>query len=99
MNDLDHENYNCRVIYEDGQQQLIYANWLHNQGLDHWTGWQCQAGSRRLHIDKDFQVYSGECRNDYLGSALTGIVLLEKTVCKQTTCTGCTDDLLVTKHE
>lgn len=86
------------MTLDDGSEYLVYANWLHNEGLDHWQGWHCQAGSERILIDKDFMVYSGECKNDCLGSALDGIGLLSGTMCRQATCTGCTDDLMVSKH-
>ena len=94
----DHPNYNCRLTFEDGSQRLVYANWLHNERLDTWLGWTCMAGSRRLYIDKNLQVWSGECRNDHLGSALDGFVTLEHAICKQEVCSGCTDDLAVAKH-
>ena len=95
----NHENYNCRAITESGEEFLIYANWLHNNQLDSWRGWQCGAGATRLMIDKNFDIYSGECKNDYLGNALTDFQLLEHTICKQDRCTGCTDDLIVAKHK
>jgi len=94
----NHINYNCEIIIESGDKYRIYANWLHNQGLDHWDGWVCHAGNKRLYIDKDLQVFGGECRNDYLGSAIQGFGMLDKTICRRTTCTGCTDDLMVEKH-
>jgi hypothetical protein len=95
----NHDNYNCCATTQQGQQYLLYANWLHNNGLDHWQGWHCQAGTKRLHIDKNLQVYSGECLNDHLGSALDGFDLLDDgTVCQRPRCTACTDDLLVEKH-
>jgi hypothetical protein len=93
------ENYNCRITTDSGQEYLIYANWLHNEQLDHWTGWNCDAGVTRLLIDKDFEIYSGECKNDHLGSALKDFNILDQAVCKQERCTGCTDDLIVTKHK
>jgi len=93
------ENYNCCVTTADGEEYLIYANWLHNEGLDTWQGWTCEAGAVRLLIDKDFEIYSGECKNDHLGSALAEFTVLEHTTCKQSRCTGCTDDLMVTKSE
>ena len=78
---------------------VIDINWLHNEQLDHWQGWSCEAGATRLLIDKDFEVYSGECKNDSLGNALAGFDLLESSICKQDRCTGCTDDLIVAKHK
>jgi hypothetical protein len=94
-----HSNYNCKVTTQDGESSLVYANWLHNQDLDHWQGWQCQAGTKRLYVDKNLMVYSGECKNDCLGSALTDFEPLPNgTVCNQPTCSGCTDDLVTTKQ-
>lgn len=95
----NHKNYNCRVTTELSEEFLVYANWIHNEQLDNWKGWQCEAGASRLMIDKNFNVYSGECKNDSLGNALTDFTLLEHTVCKQDRCTGCTDDLIVAKHK
>ena len=92
------ENYNCRITTDTGEEYLVYANWLHNEQLDNWQGWICEAGSTRLLIDKDFKVYGGECKNDHLGSAIDGFDLLDTTTCQQLRCTGCTDDLIVAKH-
>lgn len=94
----DHPNYNCQITFSDGSQRRVYANWLHNQGLDYWQGWTCLSGSRRLYIDKDLGVWNGECRNQLLGSIDQGWQLIEHTQCQQPTCTGCTDDLMVAKH-
>ena len=93
----DHTNYNCAVTLDDGRTVKVYASWLHNERLDQWQGWICAAGAKRLYVDKNFDVYSGECRNDYLGSVIEGFSLLPNTVCRQSTCSGCTDDLLVEK--
>ena len=95
----NHSNYNCEITTDSGQTYQVYANWLHNNKLDTWKGWQCQAGTTRLSIDKNLNVYGGECKNDHLGHAITGFNLLDGTICQQETCTGCTDDLVVTKHE
>lgn len=93
------ENYNCRITLDTGEEYLVYANWLHNEQLDNWQGWICEAGATRLMIDKHLNVYSGECENDFIGSALTGFTLLDHTICKQERCTGCTDDLMVAKKK
>lgn len=99
MNDWhNHENYNCEITLDDGRQIRVYANWLHNQSLDDWQGWICHAGHKRLYVDKHLTVFGGECRNDTLGSALDSFNLLDQTICRQPTCSGCTDDLLVEKH-
>ena len=91
------ENYNCRITLDSGEEYLIYANWLHNEQLDNWQGWTCEAGATRLLIDKDLKVYSGECKNDLLGSAIDEFTILEHSTCRQQRCTGCTDDLMVAK--
>lgn len=93
----NHSNYNCEVATDTGETFRIYANWLHNNGLDSWQGWQCKAGSDRLYIDKNLQVFGGECENDHLGHAILGFQLLYSTVCKKSSCSGCTDDLVVAK--
>jgi len=98
INFENHSNYNCHITTNDGREYSIYANWLHNNNLDQWFGWKCFAGSERILIDKDFNVYGGECKNDFLGNALTEFDLLESTTCNQSQCTGCTDDLMVTKQ-
>lgn len=49
-------------------------------------------------IDGNLGVYSGECRHDYLGSALGDFNLVEETICRRDVCSGCTDDLMVEKH-
>ena len=50
-------------------------------------------------LDKNFDVWSGECKNDYLGNALKEWRPKNDTVCKQATCTGCTDDLITKKSK
>ena len=98
MNFEDHQNYNCEIETDTDAKYRIYANWLHNNNLDNWQGWKCWAGSTRLHVDKDLKVWSGECCNDYLGEADKDFKVLESTICQQSTCSGCTDDLLTEKH-
>jgi len=95
----DHPNYNCVITNRDGQQRRIYSNWLHNNQLDNWQGWQCDAGHKRFYIDKNFDIYSGECRNDLLGNVLQDWNLKTDTVCQHPTCTGCTDDLSTKKFD
>lgn len=96
----DQKYYNCKVTTADGKSYHINANWLHNNDLDHWQGWQCNAGYQRLLIDENFDVYSGECMNDNLGNLFTEWTPLDRpTVCKRSTCTGCTDDLLTRKNK
>ena len=93
------KNHNCRVTTDTGNEYLVYSSWLHNEQLDLWNGWHCDAGNTRLFIDKNFNVYGGECRNDHLGNALDGFTLLEHAVCQQERCSGCTDDLAVAKYK
>jgi hypothetical protein len=95
----NHQYYNCKITTESGEY-LVAANWLHNNNLDHWQGWNCDAGFKRLCIDENFDVYSGECQNDYLGNLLGHWDPLNSpTTCKQERCTGCTDDLLIGKNK
>ena len=100
MNFTNHAWYNCEILLDDGTKYRVDANWLHNQKLDHWQGWECDVGNTRIFIDSDLSVYGGECMNDKLGDADQDWQLLEKsTICKKTRCTGCTDDLLIYKKE
>lgn len=95
----NHQYYNCEIELSDGQRYKISANWLHNNDLDHWKNWSCDAGYKRLSIDKDFNVYSAQCENEILGNIFSGWVLHDgPSVCKRETCTGCTDDLLTHKQ-
>lgn len=76
------------------------ANTLHNNQIDCWQDWQCNAGHTRIYIKSNLDVYGGECLNDYLGRLDQDWQLLpESTVCKRTRCTGCTDDLLTPKRK
>ena len=96
----NHKYYNCEITLKDNTKYRVEANWLHNEQLDVWQGWACGAGQYRLMIDEQFNVYSGECLNDNLGNLLTEWKLLDKpTICQQTRCTGCTDDLIQYKKE
>jgi hypothetical protein len=95
---IKHDNYNCCITTQDGQEHLVYASWLHNEKLDCWQGYHCDAGNTRFHIDKNFDIWSGECKNDYLGNMLGGWSPKADVICKQTTCSGCTDDLMVKKY-
>lgn len=94
---IKHHNYNCKITSDDGETHLVYANWIHNNGLDTWQGWQCDSGRTRFYIDKDFEIWGGECRNDMLGNVLDNWELKLNSVCNRVTCTGCTDDLITTK--
>lgn len=94
----DHENYNCRITLKSGDSYQINANWLRNEGLDRWRNWHCKAGVTRLLIADD-QVYSGECRNQHLGTIDNWKLEETFTICNRESCTGCADDLMVEKHE
>lgn len=96
----DHEFYNCEVVLSDGATFKINANWLHNEKINYWQNWQCEAGYNRIFIDSDSNVFGGQCLNDYLGNLRTEWNLLNTpTTCKRERCTGCTDDLLAKKQE
>jgi hypothetical protein len=95
----NHTNYNCTITLESGEKYNVYANWIHNQKLDQWQGWHCNAGHTRFYIDKNFDIWSGECKNNYLGNVTDAWNLKTDTMCNRDTCTSCTDDLLTHKHE
>ena len=95
----DQYNYNCKIILDNGKSINVFADWLHNENLDHWKGWSCNAGVTRLSITENFDVYSARCNNNYLGNLKTGWNLLEKNICKQERCNSCTDDLLIEKSK
>jgi hypothetical protein len=95
----NHPNYNCKVTLDNGEEYLMYANWLHNEKLDSWQGWHCNAGATRFYIDKDFNLWDGECKNTNLGSVFGDWNVNTNTTCSRKTCTGCTDDLMTAKHD
>lgn len=95
----NHPNYNCKITTNTNEEYLVYANWMHNEGLDRWKGYQCNAGYTRFYLDKNFDVWSGECANDYLGNALTEWNVKENTICNQEICGSCTDDLIIGKKQ
>jgi len=94
----NHANYNCEITTDAGNTFRIYANWMHNHALDSWSGWHCHTGSTRLYVDKNLNVYNGECQVQHLGHALQGFDMVAHTVCTRSTCTGCTDDLITKKY-
>jgi hypothetical protein len=94
----NHSNYNCEITLDNGEKYLVYANWIHNNQLDSWQGWCCSAGHTRFYIDKNFEIWSGECKNNHLGNVLEQWTVKTDTVCLKSTCTGCTDDLVIEKH-
>lgn len=95
-----YQNNNCQIVLDNGEKYLIYANWIHNQCLDNFKDWRCDAGVTRIKIDHEGQIFSGECHNDNLGNLDTGWELLDEVnaICKRNTCSACTDDLLVKKY-
>jgi hypothetical protein len=95
----NHPNYNCEITLDSGEQFKIYANWMHNEQQDNFQGWHCNAGLTRFYIDKNFNVWDGECKNTLLGNALGEWNTNPDNICKRPTCTGCTDDLIVSKHK
>jgi hypothetical protein len=96
---IKHDNYNCKITTADGQEHLVYANWIHNEGFDNWKGYRCDAGYTNFHIDKNFNVWSGTCHNNLLGNILTEWSIKTDTICERETCIGCTDDLITKKYQ
>ena len=95
FSDKDHNNHNCTIIFDDGSSMKVFADWLHNTNNDHWKGWKCDAGVNRISIMDNFDVYSGRCKNDYLGNIMSDWTLLDDNVCKRDRCNLCTDDLMI----
>lgn len=95
-----YHNNNCQIELDNGEKYLIYAPWMHNQHIDNFKGWRCDAGVTRISIDQTGQVFSGECRDSDLGNLITGWQLLEESdaICKRDTCAGCADDLMTKKY-
>lgn len=96
---INHQNYNCEITLNNGETYRVYANWLHNENLDYWEGWDCSVGVSRILVSKDGSVYDGECRNSYLGNLNTEWNLKESNTCTKPRCNGCTDDLMSKKHK
>lgn len=92
-----HPNYNCQVTTDQGNEYLVYSDWLYNNQLDNFYDWQCEAGVTRIYVDKNLQVFGGECQNDHLGTT-NDFNMLQSAVCKQSRCFPCTDDLAVAKQ-
>ena len=95
----NHSNYNCKVTLDSGQQFDIYANWMHNEKQDNFQGWHCDAGHTRFYIDKNFDIWDGECKNTLLGNVIDDWATESNNICKRDTCTGCTDDLIAAKNK
>jgi hypothetical protein len=95
----NHRHYNCEITLDNGENFRVSAHWMHNNNLDNWQGWVCEAGHKRLHIDQYFNVYGATCQNDSLGNLFGDWMVLDApTVCQKQRCTGCTDDLLTSKY-
>jgi hypothetical protein len=86
------------VTTDTGEEYLVYANWVHNEKLDSWQGWHCDAGNTRFYIDKNFDIWDGECQNQLLGNVLEEWQPVENNICQRASCTGCTDDLITKKY-
>jgi len=96
----DQEFHDCELTLSNGRKHRVFGSWIHNQNLDYWQGWECSAGKERLFIDENLNVYSGECQNDYLGNLTEQWnPLANNTTCKKVRCSGCNDDLIVSKKE
>ena len=92
-------NYNSKITFDDDTTALIYASRLHNEQLDYWLGWQCDAGVNYIYIYNN-EVYGGECRNDRLGILDQDWELIDNyTICKLNRCIGCTTDLMQKKQK
>ena len=94
----DH-NYNSKVTFDDATTALIYATRLHNENLDYWQGWHCDAGVNYIYIYQN-EVYGSECCNDRLGTLDQALELIDDhTICKLDRCSGCTNDLMQKKQK
>lgn len=93
------KNFNSTVFLEDGSNVRIYSGKLHALDLNHFKGWNCEAGFSRICVLPDSQVYSGECGNDYLGKLDddTFRLLSTSTTCKKDVCTGNPADIMLRK--
>jgi MoaA/NifB/PqqE/SkfB family radical SAM enzyme len=92
------ERSNAIVELANGESIAIDAVQLVDKNLTNFKGWQCYAGVERMYIDPQFKVYSGQCRNDYIGELFDNNLSLftEPTVCKQEKCV-CVADIFTTK--
>jgi hypothetical protein len=95
---VTNENCNAIVTTTTGDSVAIFADQLIEAKLNFFYGWSCNAGSERIYIEKDFTVYSGECKNNKLGNLFDeNFKILDKpVVCMQSSCT-CTGDIYTTK--
>jgi hypothetical protein len=95
-----HQYYNCEIEVSGGRKYRVEANWIHNNNLDNWHGWECDIGVTRLYINSDNEVYGGQCLVSHLGNLNTDWTLNQTPVtCTRQRCTGCTDDLMISKRK
>jgi hypothetical protein len=95
----DEKHYDCIITLESGQRFHIHADRISNNDHGHFQGWRCHAGSERISIDSDGNIWSGNCMNDLLGTVDDWQLLPSPTICRQKHCFGCTDDLMVQKYQ
>ena len=83
--------------YEDFTQEELL-----NRKLTFWRGWKCAAGTYKIHIDADGNVFSGACKvggklgNIYHGEEIkfpNGLITCTKNVC------ACGDDMMIPKSK
>ena len=100
MNDINHNNYNCKITYDTGEEKYIYSNWLNNNNLNNFEGWECHTGATRIFIDKSLNVYNGMCYTKHLGNLTTEWNLVDKKIiCPNQRCTSNTDDLATRRNK
>ena len=92
--------YNVKIDYDDQTSVKTYATRLKFLGLDNFQGWKCSAGFKRISIQPDTSVYSGECNNRFLGKLSDNSfqLLQAPDLCQQVRCTGNPDDLMINKE-
>lgn len=96
----NHINYNCKITLDTGESYNVYSQWLSNQSLNKWKGWECNAGVTRLFINVDEDVFSAVCQHDRLGNMRSGWSIPNSvTICQKDTCFTNTDDLLIFKQQ
>jgi MoaA/NifB/PqqE/SkfB family radical SAM enzyme len=97
------KDYHCNAVVElkDGSKIEVFANQLYDKGLHYWEGWYCNAGVTSIYIDNNFEVYSGNCKNDKMGNLFDEnfSFLKEQTICKRKLCTACSSDLYAGKSK
>jgi hypothetical protein len=93
------DNYNIRVLLDNGDEHLIFSSQLLASGSAKFQGWPCNAGYDYIFVDSDDSVWAGQCQNEYLGNlAQDRVNLLESPgPCKRKECTPCPSDLSAKK--